>query len=319
MEFKGRFDFKKEKTTFAWSASQINIHFYGTGLDIILKGYGNNYFTILLDGIIIENGFHVKDMKHYTKANLTLGNHTLTLFKNTEYNIGFVEMLDVVVQDGELISKVDSKERKIMFIGDSITCGFGVLTNQVDLEYDSKYDNAYLSYASICARVLDADFHIIACSGYGLIRNYGGDRKNTMPTMIDKITPISKKSWDKLEFIPQVVVINLGTNDFSENYIPNKHAFVEAYQELIKRLKDDYPDVKILCTVGPVLSDPALSLSKEYVETVVSSFSDVYYLAYTPQKREDGYGLSYHPSKITHEKMAKELMHKLREIMRWNN
>ncbi|MFR7498683.1 MAG: GDSL-type esterase/lipase family protein [Bacteroides stercoris] len=46
---------------------------------------------------------------------------------------------------------------------------------------------------------------------------------------------------------PDLVVINLGTNDFSVEPKPFKSEFVASYTKILKQLRQHYGDVPILC------------------------------------------------------------------------
>lgn len=323
----GRFDLG-EGVRLAWSGCTITFKFYGTGVRGVFKSTGNDYFIVKVDEVVTNKKLNIKD---YTEVDLVkdlpLDVHTIELIKRTEYNIGCTELIDLIIYDGEIIvSDKVQYDLKIEFIGDSISAGYGVDSTEFSTEevlklaYDPQYDNAADTYCFLTAKALNAEYHIIACSGHGLIRNYNDNQVPLMPEMLDKITPLSTELWDFHKWIPDMVVINLGTNDFSVGYIPDKEPFVKAYIELIKRLKVYYQNTKFICTVGPCVTGKSLTHLSDYVQEVVNYFKQnndnkVYYLEYPHHTYADGYGVSYHPSKKTHKKMAELLINRIKEIL----
>lgn len=321
----GRFDFsEKLGPKFAWSASTICAKFYGTEVLAKLKSFGRNYFVVIIDNNIIVESLKLKEDAEgvYTLAeNLVEGEHEVTLVKRTEFNIGYVQFLGFNFGKGKLLAPSKAKALKLEIIGDSISCGFGSEGENENVEYDPKYDNAYLSYASVAARHLNAEHMIIACSGFGLIRNYGGDMENTMPTKYSLVTPESKEEWNFNNWTPQIVVINLGTNDFSDGYLPKKYDFVNTYLQFVNKIHYNYPKAKIICSIGPVIEGEALETTRDYIkEALVKKLRQenndwIYFLEYEHQLKENGYGIATHPSLITHQIMGIELAEKVREIL----
>ena len=61
----------------------------------------------------------------------------------------------------------DPRDRRLLFIGDSITAGFGVLCNDSDAPFTPETESAWHAYAAVASRALDSDAHVIAYSGKG--------------------------------------------------------------------------------------------------------------------------------------------------------
>ena len=59
------------------------------------------------------------------------------------------------------------RDRRLLFIGDSITAGYGVLCNDSAAPFTPDTESAYHTYAAVAARALNADAHVIAYSGKG--------------------------------------------------------------------------------------------------------------------------------------------------------
>ena len=108
----------------------------------------------------------------------------------------------------------------LLFVGDSITCGYGneISTMKPDaFHYTTQGSNANLAWGAVAARQLDAEYVAVAVSGRGVYRNYSGAAGDLLPVIYDKTLPddATAPAWDIARYTPDVVVVNLGTNDFS--------------------------------------------------------------------------------------------------------
>jgi lysophospholipase L1-like esterase len=323
VNFTGRFDFSDPGgPKCSWSACSIRARFFSTEASVRLKSFGTNYLLVMLDGRIINPSLHLTDEDEYELASdLCEAEHEITLVKRTEFYLGTVQFLGFNFGQGRILEPPPASARRIEFIGDSITCAFGV-EGSADMEYDPKYDNAWLSYGAVAARALSADCFLSGRSGYGIMRDYEGNRSNTLSSVYDKVLPDSALEWDFRRWIPHVTVINLGTNDFSPG-IPDRDEFVTAYLDLVGKVRRHYPDTHIICANGPALGGKELDAARDYLENgVVGKLADkggISYLEFPCQAAEDGYGISMHPSAKTHEKMAKVLADEIRRITGWRD
>jgi lysophospholipase L1-like esterase len=150
-----------------------------------------------------------------------------------------------------------------------------------------------------------------------------------MPKKYGRTLPADTASqWDLGKWVPHVVVINLGTNDFNKGN-PTEEQFAGTYREFIKRLRGYYPETHFFCLVGPMLNDrwpvgtKALSTIRRYLDNMIGKFkaegeTKVHYVECPPQnKKQDGIGSSHHPSVKTHQLMAGHLTAEIRKTMNW--
>jgi lysophospholipase L1-like esterase len=326
IKYIGRFDFSEvEGPKFAWSASTIAARFYGTKVSAKLKSFGDNYFLAVIDGKIAINSLKLGEGEEKTfvlASDLKEGEHEVSIVKRTEFYLGTAQFLGFNFGEGQILSPPKELGRKIEIIGDSITCGFGNEAQNPEIEYDPKYDNAYLSYGAIAARELNAEHMIIGRSGFGLIRDFEGNKNNILPNVYSYILPDKNIKWEFDKFIPQIVVINLGTNDFNGS-IPYKNDFVSAYMNFINKVHENYKEAKIICSIGPIIDGQSLEVTREYIKSnVVESLQKqnndwIYFLEYKHQLENNGYGISYHPSIKTHKLMAKQLSNFIKNILIW--
>src|SRR5262249_41999742 len=149
----------------------------------------------------------------------------------------------------------------------SISCGYGDEGNPM-CTFSADTENHYLTYEALAARKLGADLVTVAWSGKGVVCNYG-DGPNSctdpMPPLWDRTLPSSNGStWD-FSWKPDVVIINLGTNDFSTDVDPSELQFTAAYESFLRHIRSKYADAYILCTVGPLLFATDLDHARAYI------------------------------------------------------
>lgn len=220
--------------------------------------------------------------------------------------------------DGELLPTDPNPDLKIEFIGNSITCGYGIEDDDPTHDFSYDTENHTLTYAYQAARELNADCNIVARSGIGIYRNYGspieGDNA-TMPLEYDYTLLYNHDyKWDHSKFIPDILCINLGTNDTSEGKY-DINLFEAHYRDFLSHLRQLYPDTKIVLLTGAMLQEPDLSKVKDVLDRLSEDYSNTYRFDMSPQTGELGYGASYHPSRRQADKMAEELIPFLQSLL----
>ena len=322
IKYSGRFDFSNEnKVDFGWSKTSLSINFIGNKVYADIESDGDDYFLVVLDGKIYNNSFPVRERKLYKLVeDIEYGEHSLELVKRTETFVGTASFYGFEIFDGKILESSKEKDLKIEIFGDSISCGYGNESENEFGEFNSKDENSYLSYGAIAARALNAELNITSWGGLGLVRNYD-DSPMPLPERIEWITnKDTNKKWDFSSYVPDIVLINLGTNDFNGNP-PSKESFVDGYRILIDRIRNYYGKVKIICAIGPVMEGKVLDDIRDYVKNHVVDYynstndKDIFFLEHSHQKAENGYGQGYHPSQKTHYIMADELVNKIKEIL----
>src|ERR1035437_3352728 len=158
---------------FAFPGVSIKTKFQGTAIDAILIEYGSgsttttNYFNVIIDGGIPTVLKLSSSQTIYQLARgLYDGIHTIELFKRTESNVGKVAFKGFQLQTGKKLIQPDTlPQRKIEFIGNSITCGYGnELTTTVpdNFHFTSANENNYKAWGAITARNLSAQYSCVA-------------------------------------------------------------------------------------------------------------------------------------------------------------
>lgn len=255
----------------------------------------------------------------------------IRLVKYSEVAYGKVGIKSIIIDASEPPKPTAKKQRKLEFIGDSITCGYGNEGTWNEDIFSTAQENPWEAYAAITARKLDADYHLISWSGIGIISNYTEeevpDDSWLMPMMYpytDKATDLAlghkePAVWDNTRFIPDCVIINLGTNDASyTKQIPDRvKIFENEYYKFLKQVRALNPSSTILCTLGVMGQDLCDEIKRQVDRLTSEGENQIYFMAFDEQEEKDGIASEWHPSKITHRKMAKVLESKIREIMGW--
>ena len=154
---------------------------------------------------------------------LAAGEHVVQMLRQTEGFFGPTSVEEVQI-DGQLLAP-PSVTRRIEVLGDSITCGYGDEGTDQSCNFSPETENHYLTYESIVARKLGAELSTIAWSGKGVIYNYGDDTNEPLPTLYGRTIPTEDGDWT-FAWQPDVVLINLGTNDVSTDNDPTEAQFV---------------------------------------------------------------------------------------------
>lgn len=308
-----------ESARLAWSGSGAVVRFRGTALSVELGG-GQEY-TVVIDGEV-QTKLTAVNGANPLATGLAAGDHTVELYRRTEAAEGESQILGFDWGDGELLAP-PPVSRRLEFVGDSITCGYGVEGANMSCGFSPETENHYLTYAALAARSLNAELSTVAWSGKGVVCNYGDDATSCvdpLPKFYDLTLPSQPgSSWDFSRFQPDAVVVNLGTNDFSTQVDPDQATFEGAYRALLVRLRQVYPSAHILCTNGPMLSGADLSTLRGYLTNVVAAMADpkISTFQITPQDGSDGYGCDWHPSAARHQKVALDVEAALRDALGW--
>lgn len=308
----------------AWSATTIKANFSGTAISANLVSVGDNWYNVVIDGVV-KTPVHVPAGTNGVVAlasGLASGNHTIEFVRRTEAYIGDVQFKGFTVTGGQLLAAPTPSARRIEFIGDSISAGYG---NEGIDQYHSftpQNENAYLAYGPVTARALGADQFVVAWSGKGVSRNYGGDTTDLMPSLYPRILPYDTTTlWNPSQWVPQVVVINLGTNDFGSG-VPDKTTFTTAYSNFVKQIRGQYPSAHIYLALGPLLYDPNLTTARDYITTVSNQLTSagdtkIHFIEFPQQTGALGYGEDWHPSVAQHAAMAQQLITQIKADLGW--
>ena len=212
------------------------------------------------------------------RVRITLGPdrpHRLTLIRRNEHWQGPLRIDSLHSHAGPL-SAPALPGRRLLFIGDSITAGAGVDVGVEDRGEGKPLDNARAAFPRLLGDRLDAQVHQIAYGGRGALRDWQGLLSGTdgmlnapafYPLAVPDADAAFSNRWDPARFVPDAVVIGLGTNDFNTG-VPGEDAFVAAYAGLIRQLRSDYPGVPVLILNSPMTGGERADALQRYLDRV---------------------------------------------------
>lgn len=320
IQYVGRVSFANPKSPcFTFPGIQINTRFTGTSLKMMAKP-NSGYFMVSIDGNeAFKVAFNSERDSVATIATALDGSktHAANIMYVTEGYTRRAEFRGFIVDDGAtLMQPAPISDRRIEFIGNSITCGYGVEDTNCWASYQDETCNHYYTYAAITARRLKATHQTVARSGIGVYRCYDGpvtgDSINMNTEYPYTLLYDHSEPWDFSRFTPQLVCINLGTNDTSTSGA-DPALLRQGYRNIIAQVRSHYPDAKILLLCGSMMGGDQLAQAKNAMDDVVKELKKkgdkkLYRFDFTPQDGSLGYGADWHPSMQQQQKMADELV-----------
>ena len=312
------------------SGSGCEFSFTGKRLDIsiscdeksYLSGQSCNYprIAVICDGRFIVKKVIENPTEKYTIIDSeTPVTKNIRIIKLSEAAFSIAVLHEAETDDDAVITPLPCKDLKIEFIGDSITCGYGVDDSNVYSKFSTAAENCMKSYAYLTAESLGADYSLFSYSGYGIISGYTPDGiRNTREVLppyyetagfsygtVNGIKPHDIK-WDFSRFVPDIVVINLGTNDNSFCTVHEEafEEFEDKYIEFLATVRKNNPSAEIICTIGIMNNE-----TSPHVVNAAKRFNDkhTHVFEFTMQNGLLGFSCDFHPSEDTHRYAAEEL------------
>lgn len=241
--------------------------------------------------------------------------------------------IKAIVTDAESIQPTAQKAHLIEFVGDSITCGYGADDEVAEHNFSTSTENVTHSYAYLTAQALDADYSMVSISGYGIISGFTGTGEKVasqiLPNYYDKLgfsygyyqgqTPANVQ-WDFSTREPDLIVVNLGTNDdsYTQDHADRQEEYRTAYTAFLKEIRRNNPNAKILCTLG-IMGDRLYPQVEKAVADYTEQTGDtnIACMKFAVQAYADGYAADWHPSQKTHKKAAQKLTQEIQNLMGW--
>jgi hypothetical protein len=314
----GRFDLSdKASPVFMYSGSTIRTIFSGTSVEVVLKDDSlRNMFNVLIDDSLFVFTASNPDGTYLLAENLENKKHSLEIYRRTEWHGGNTTFKGLNLERGGKLYKPQLKPRMVEFIGDSYTCGYGNEGKSKEEHFTYETENNYLTYGSIIARALDAEYLTVCRSGIGMWQGYGGDTAFTMPKLYDQIIINCEKSWDYTRYQPDAVVIDLAGNDLSAPL--DSAAFTDTYVNFLHRIRKNYGAAQIVCLAGPSNTGEEWDKWRSLLSSVVNKYkqSDPR-ISYFEFSTFEPNGSDWHPNVAEHTRMAEELIPFMKTLMNW--
>ena len=327
--FTGRWEMGNECARTSAPAAVVEFNAEAKTLEFELEGAAR--FRLDEDGkplTVIES-----DARGVYKVKTTgaSGTHRFRLIKINESNPGGVRLYKVSTdKSGKFAEPPKHNNRRIEFIGDSFTVGYGIDARLGDPDsYVFKATNASKSYAFLLADGYKADFQVNAFSGRGLVRNYDNIvpewnvqrlYEYTVPgeaeTDLGKGISDAALRYDFSSFHPQVIVVFIGINDFQGNApYADKGEFKKAYASLLQKLRGNHPGVKFLLVSTKVWPNDDLTptVKSIYESEIAAGKKDLEFI----EVHTDNVALHGHPDEHSQAELARTLRPIVGKLGRW--
>ena len=232
------------------SESQINCDWTCSGIEFVIESNGGPisfkadsnkpcYFKAYVDGKELksdegEKYYEVSGQTEVQLGYVSSGKHTVRFIKVTGHTLATAQLYSMTYYGKVSETAPADNKMYIEFVGDSISCGWGVIGENGG-EYSDQ--DGSLAYPYLLARALNADYSVTALSGQGVVSggvcNMTKGYVRTSPLRDDtKMYGFERKA--------DVVVVNIGTNDYThrDKYSLTVDSYQEAYKYLLLTIKD---------------------------------------------------------------------------------
>ena len=308
-----------DEQMFGWPGSGTEFAFIGTRAAISIKDGGDGIMDLEVNGVSQALELDAGTHNYLLTESETPQRFQIRLTRRTEASDTGLFSLGVPELEGEF-APLKTRPHKILFLGDSITAGYGVRGDTKECKQSPSKSAPTLAYAGLSAKVLDAEPHLIAISGRGVVHNWDANPAPVMPAQIDFALPDygDLGDWDHSQFIPDVVVTVLGTNDWSV-INPGAEKFRAGYKTMLIDLRERFPKAHIVTVNGPLLYGDSLAAVRSAIDGTMADLGDsnISTLDVTLYGGALKWGCDYHPGRNSMQKMANELSTHISAVKGW--
>jgi lysophospholipase L1-like esterase len=290
---------------FGWPAIYFEQRFKGTGVTATVET-DSEFFRVYIDGK--NSGVLKPGVPTLVVRGLPDGEHVVRIEKLTESQSGGAVFGGFKVTGVPL--PTPQRARRIEFIGDSHSAGYGNTSATRTCTRQEIHDttDTQQAFGPLLSKRLDAEYRVNAYSGAGIVRNYNGVApEQNLPILYGRAIPGDASSVANDDgWQPQLIVIKLGSNDFSTPLNPGErwkdqaalHADYRAsYSRFLAMLIVRHPRARFILMAG----DPFY----EDVEAVAKGSGKPVTVIRTVQMELTG--CDWHPSLKDHAAMADQV------------
>jgi lysophospholipase L1-like esterase len=243
---------------YQWPGTYFEARFSGPVLYVDL-GTGPTHVRVSVDDVEVADVIG-PDQRVLRIDGLAQGEHRARVDFVSESQAGANLFGGMAVPAGSQRPAPEPRPRAIEFIGDSYTVGYGSASASRTCTVEEVWrttDNS-LAFGPQVARHFGADYRVMAISGRGMVRNFANSPGQTLPQAYAHLLPgmpgPAPESVDE-GWSPQLIVIGLGTNDFSVPVAPGEpwrnaaalsEAFEARYVQFVQSLKRRHPAARFV-------------------------------------------------------------------------
>lgn len=292
---------------------------------------GEGWFNVYIDGkalpkVQIPQGEYEVTLADNLDKN---AEHTLRIVRRTEAWQGIVKLEKFTLETGaQKLSPAPLPQRKIMAIGDSITCGQNTEYTSAELA-GNQSANAELAYGWCLAKDFDAQLNLVSYGGKGLLRDWQGlATEVTIPQLFERSLPDDpSSSWDHSAYTPDLILICVGQNDYNNAYI-GAWDYAQAYVQFIDRVHALHPMAKIIIMSSPMAersrtdgTQPRNAIHEVALSLVQQNYLKKGETFVTPifMNQNNGTELDSHPIGPQQQAIADELKPIIKKLTGWNS
>lgn len=350
----GRVGTNTDRLTLFWTASGFECNITGTEFWIEVEVSYHTFepwFSYTINGDWIA------------RQALPCGRYWIPLFRNMNpnlvKNVRFFKDSQAMHVDGDCLiqihsirydgefSNVQDSPMKIEFIGDSITSGEGLFGATTEWDWIPMFFSSLRDYSYLTSKLLNAEYRVFSQSGWGVYHSWDNNPKASIPQYYQQICGVmncgkavsegSTSAHDFSSWVPDYIVVNLGTNDeaafhqpawideqgISHQFHMNEDGtynandiskFEHAVSDFLQQLRICNPNAQIIWCYGMIgysFENPILR-GIEFYQTQ-SEDCNIHYLR-LPSVTDKTYGSREHPGYLCHQQAAKVLAEYIKSL-----
>ncbi|WUR11656.1 bifunctional acetylxylan esterase/glucomannan deacetylase AxeC2 [[Empedobacter] haloabium] len=302
---------------FAYPGVSLFLRFEGRTLALDAASTGEkSWLDVIVDGTVRTLHVAPEGARHVLVDAAQPGLHTVQVLHRSETWHGTVTLRGFTT-DGRFAPAPSLPARRLMFLGDSVTCG-EALERSPPGPKQPVWWNPRLSYGMLAGAALRAQVHLVCHGGRGLVRSWNGRTDEFNLARLYELAladPARPEPWDQRRYAPDLIVSAIGTNDFNQG-IPERAAYVGEYVALVRTLLRDHPRARIVLTEGAILDGEKKTALRAYIDETIRRVGDAR-VSSAVSRHYPGDAVDAHPTRAQHAAMAADLVPQLRAAMGW--
>jgi len=227
----------------------------------------------------------------------------------------------MILTDGEFVEIEPSSPLKMLLLGDSLSTGYGIYGSSGTESFRTQTQDGLATYGMLTARMLDANMTVVAVSGIAMYKSPYWPI--AFPSVFSRITVNNATPWNHANFIPDVILVNLGANDSTYlsmldplNKELERTNFKNTYEEFIRELRGIHPQSTIfLIRLGQGQEHVHDLIEQVKDDLLTSGVQNIHTVMLDGILPTEGMGSDNHPNWKTHIRQADVLTTELEAIL----